>query len=60
MTDHVERYKELALRYLDVEAKRSQADEMALLSELDTLWWQMTLEEHEAIEDWNRTERGER
>lgn len=59
MSEHVERYKELALRYLDVEAKRSQADEMALLQELDTLWWQMTLEEHAEIEEWNNAERGE-
>ena len=27
MSEHVERYKELALRYLDVEVKRTQADE---------------------------------
>lgn len=59
MSEHVERYKELALRYLDVEAKRSQADEMALLHELDALWWQMTLEEHQEIEEWNNAERGE-
>lgn len=58
MSDHVERYKELALRYLDVTLPRSPADEMALLSELDTLWWQMTLEERELIELWNDTERG--
>jgi hypothetical protein len=60
MTDHVARYKELALRYLDVTVLRSQADEAALLAELDTLWWQMTDEEQEAIELWNATERGER
>jgi hypothetical protein len=60
MTEHVERYKELALRYLDVNVKRSQADEVALLGELDALWWQMSYEEREVIEEWNRTERGER
>lgn len=58
MTEHVERYKELALRYLDVLTPRAHADEMALLAELDTLWWQMTLEEREVIEQWNDTERG--
>jgi hypothetical protein len=60
MSEHVERYKGLALRYLDVETKRSEADELALLDDLDKLWWQMSLEEREVIEDWNRTERGER
>lgn len=58
MSEHVERYKELAERYLDVQTPRSQADEAALLAELDTLWWQMSLEERELIEEWNLTERG--
>jgi hypothetical protein len=59
MSDHVERYKELALRYLDVETPREPGDEAALLVELDTLWWQMSFEEREDIEEWNRTARGE-
>lgn len=58
MSEHVERYKELAERYLDMETKRSTADEAALLLELDALWWQMSHEEREIIEEWNTTERG--
>lgn len=58
MSEHTERYKELALRYLDVMTPRAQADEAALLQELDTLWWQMSFEEREIIEEWNTTERG--
>ena len=58
MSELIERYKELALRYLDVTVPRAQADEAALLQELDTLWWQMSYEEREIIEEWNTTERG--
>jgi hypothetical protein len=59
MSDQVERYKELASRYLDVTVTPTQADEAALLAELDVLWWQMSHEEREAIELWNNTARGE-
>jgi len=58
MSDHVTRYKELALRYLDVETPRESGDEAALLAELDALWWQMSFEEREIIEEWNGTDRG--
>ena len=58
MSDLVESYKKLAERYLDVTLPRSQADEAKLLGELDTLWWQMSLEEREVIDLWNETERG--
>jgi len=59
-TELVTQYKALAERYLDVSVSRTQADEAELLGELDTLWWQMSESEREAIEEWNQTSRGER